>query len=41
MTLLFDNFQIAVLFVAVILVNYLIADGKSRKFYFQHPVNAY
>lgn len=31
MTLVFDDFQIAVLFVAVILVNYLIADGKSRK----------
>jgi Ca2+:H+ antiporter len=30
MTLVFDDFQIAVLFVAVILVNYLIADGKSR-----------
>lgn len=33
MTLVFDDFQIAVLFVAVILVNYLIGDGKSRKFY--------
>jgi Ca2+:H+ antiporter len=32
MTLIFDNFQIAVLFVSIILVNYLIADGKSRKF---------
>lgn len=32
MTLIFDDFQIAVLFVSVILVNYLIADGKSRKF---------
>jgi len=32
MTLLFDNFQIAVLFVSVVLVNYLIGDGKSRKF---------
>lgn len=31
MTLVFDNFQIAVLFVSIILVNYLIADGKSRK----------
>ena len=31
MTLVFDDFQIAVLFVAVILINYLIADGKSRK----------
>jgi len=30
MTLLFDSFQIAVLFVAIILVNYLIADGKSH-----------
>jgi Ca2+:H+ antiporter len=33
MTLVFDDFQIAVLFVAVILVNYLIGDGKSRKFH--------
>lgn len=32
MTLVFDDFQIVVLFVAVILVNYLIGDGKSRKF---------
>jgi Ca2+:H+ antiporter len=32
MTLYFDTFQIAVLFVAVLLVNYLIQDGKSRKF---------
>ena len=30
MTLLFDGFQIAVLFVAVLLVNYLIQDGKSH-----------
>jgi len=30
MTLVFDDFQIAVLFVSVILVNYLIADGKSH-----------
>ena len=30
MTLQFDGFQIAVLFVAVLLVNYLIADGKSH-----------
>lgn len=30
MTLYFDNFQIAVLFVAVLLVNYLIQDGKSH-----------
>lgn len=30
MTLFFDGFQIAVLFVAVLLVNYLIADGKSH-----------
>jgi Ca2+:H+ antiporter len=36
MTLLFDSFQIAVLFVAIILVNYLIADGKSRKFLFSY-----
>lgn len=31
MTLFFDTFQVAVLFVAVLLVNYLIQDGKSRK----------
>lgn len=30
MNLSFDGFQIAVLFVAVLLVNYLIADGKSH-----------
>lgn len=30
MTLKFDGFQIAVLFVAVLLVNYLIQDGKSH-----------
>lgn len=30
MTLFFDGFQIAVLFVAVLLVNYLIIDGKSH-----------
>jgi len=30
MTLVFDDFQIVVLFVAVILVNYLISDGKSH-----------
>ena len=30
MTLLFDGFQITVLFVAVLLVNYLIQDGKSH-----------
>jgi len=30
MTLDFDGFQIAVLFVAVLLVNYLIQDGKSH-----------
>lgn len=30
MTLLFDDFQIAVLFVSIVLVNYLIADGKSH-----------
>jgi len=30
MTLVFDDFQIVVLFVAVILVNYLIGDGKSH-----------
>jgi calcium/proton exchanger cax len=31
-TLLLDDFQITLMFVAVIVVNYLIADGKSRKF---------
>jgi Ca2+:H+ antiporter len=30
MNLFFDGFQIAVLFVAVLLVNYLIQDGKSH-----------
>lgn len=30
MTLVFDDFQIVVLFVAIVLVNYLIGDGKSR-----------
>lgn len=30
MTLNFDGFVIAVLFIAVLLVNYLIADGKSH-----------
>ncbi|KAF2873731.1 Sodium/calcium exchanger protein-domain-containing protein [Massariosphaeria phaeospora] len=30
MTLYFDTFQIAVLFVAILLVNYLIQDGKSH-----------
>jgi len=30
MNLAFDTFQVAVLFVAVLLVNYLIADGKSH-----------
>ncbi|KAI9877521.1 MAG: hypothetical protein M1830_003662 [Pleopsidium flavum] len=30
MTLFFDGFQIAILFVAVLLVNYLIQDGKSH-----------
>ena len=34
MTLYFDTFQIATLFVSVLLVNYLIQDGKSRKFYY-------
>lgn len=33
MTLYFDTFQIATLFVSVLLVNYLIQDGKSRKYY--------
>ncbi|KAJ5653689.1 hypothetical protein N7490_000692 [Penicillium lividum] len=30
MTLAFDNFQVVLLFVTVLLVNYLIADGKSH-----------
>lgn len=30
MTLVFDDFQIVVLFVAIVLVNYLIGDGKSH-----------
>jgi len=30
MTLAFAGFQVAVLFVAVLLVNYLIGDGKSH-----------
>ena len=40
MTLVFDSFQIVVLFVAVILVNYLISDGKSSK-YRQTPRNSF
>lgn len=36
MTLYFDTFQIATLFVSVLLVNYLIQDGKSRKFSYQY-----
>lgn len=32
MTLYFDTFQIATLFVSVLLVNYLIQDGKSRMY---------
>jgi len=34
MTLNFDGFQIAILFVAVLLVNYLIQDGKSHWYVF-------
>jgi Ca2+:H+ antiporter len=30
LTLAFDGFQVIVLFVAVLLVNYLIGDGKSH-----------
>jgi Ca2+:H+ antiporter len=30
MTLDFDGFQVAVLFIAVLLVNYLIQDGESH-----------
>jgi Ca2+:H+ antiporter len=36
MTLYFDTFQIATLFVSVLLVNYLIQDGKSRKYSCSH-----
>jgi len=39
MTLIFDRFQITILFVAVVLTNYLIADGKSRKFTFLKVTN--
>lgn len=38
MTLYFDTFQIATLFVSVLLVNYLIQDGKSRKSSFIHTL---
>ena len=31
MSLSFDGFQIAVIFVAVLLVNYLIGDGRSHR----------
>lgn len=37
MALYFDTFQIAILFVAVLLVNYLIQDGKSRKCSHEFP----
>ncbi|KAK5103276.1 hypothetical protein LTR16_006936 [Cryomyces antarcticus] len=30
MTLYFDGFQVACLFISIILVNYLIQDGKSH-----------
>jgi Ca2+:H+ antiporter len=30
MTMSFDGFQVAVLFIAALLVNYIIADGKSN-----------
>jgi Ca2+:H+ antiporter len=33
LTLVFDNFLIALLFITVILVHYLIADGKSREWF--------
>lgn len=36
MTLYFDTFQIATLFVSVLLVNYLIQDGKSRMYLYTH-----
>jgi Ca2+:H+ antiporter len=38
MTLYFDNFQIVTLFVSVLLVNYLIQDGKSRKLLLRHSL---
>lgn len=38
MTLYFDTFQIATLFVSVLLVNYLIGDGKSRKYPLLFPI---
>jgi Ca2+:H+ antiporter len=40
MTLYFDTFQIATLFVSVLLVNYLIQDGKSRTYIPCHIVRA-
>jgi Ca2+:H+ antiporter len=30
LTLAFDGFQVSVLFIAIVLVNYLIQDGKSH-----------
>jgi Ca2+:H+ antiporter len=40
MTLYLDTFQIATLFVSVLLVNYLIQDGKSRTYIPCHIVRA-
>ena len=40
MNLAFDGFQIAVLFVAVLLVNYLIQDGKSHWLVFRPAIFA-
>lgn len=37
MTLYFDTFQVATLFVSILLVNYLIQDGKSRT-YIHHNI---
>jgi len=37
MTMSFDGFQVAVLFVSILLVNYLIGDGKSKKIYLYGP----
>jgi Ca2+:H+ antiporter len=38
MTMSFDGFQVAVMFVAILLVNYLISDGKSKSTYFFYPL---
>jgi Ca2+:H+ antiporter len=35
MTLYFDIFQVVILFVAIVLVNYLILDGKCSEYLFE------